>query len=139
MAVITALEVQGFRPRIQDAWRSEADQLKAFNAGNSKLKFGYHNATGRNGEREALAVDLLDDDAPLNPSIRYLLALAVAARDQQLQTGLKWGLPEGLAKTIEDSIAARAIDAPISKIGWDPCHVEITGISVAEVQSGKRP
>ena len=138
-AVIGALEAQSFRPRIQEGWRSEADQLKAFNSGHSKLKFGYHNATGKNGEKEALAVDLLDDDAPLNPSVRYLLALAVAARGQQLQTGLKWGLPDTLAKAIEDAIVARAIDAPMSKVGWDPCHVEITGLTVDEVKAGKRP
>ena len=138
-AVIGTLEAQKFRPRIQEAWRSPADQLNAFNTGHSKLKFGYHNATGKNGEKEALAVDMLDDDAPLAPSVRYLLALAIAAREQQLQTGLKWGLPDNLAKTVEDAIAARKIDAPVSKVGWDPCHVEITGISVADVQAGKRP
>ena len=74
-SVIEALEGQNIRPRIQQAWRSPAEQLEAFNSGHSKLKFGYHNATGKNGEKEALAVDLLDDDAPLNPSVRYLLAV----------------------------------------------------------------
>ena len=43
--VIAALEADGIRPRIQDAYRSPADQLIAFNKGNSKLKFGFHNAT----------------------------------------------------------------------------------------------
>jgi len=65
-AVIETLEAEGLRPRIQDAWRSEADQLIAFKNGNSKLKFGFHNVTGNNGKKESLAVDMLDDDHPTN-------------------------------------------------------------------------
>lgn len=138
-AVIRALATKAFRPRIQDAWRSEADQLRAFHAGHSKLRYGFHNATGPNGEKEALAVDLLDDDNPLNPRIRYLLALAIEARRQSLGTGLAWGLPAALKRPVEDAIAAGNIDAAIVKIGWDPCHVEITGLGVAEVKAGRRP
>lgn len=138
-ATIQDLAGQGFRPRIQEAWRSPADQLAAFNAGNSKLKFGYHNATGPRGEKEALAVDLLDDDAPLEPSRRYLLALAIAARDHQLDTGLDWGLPARFRQAIEAAISARATVPTFTKIGWDPCHVEITGVSVADVKAGQRP
>lgn len=137
--VIRELERQNFRPRIQDAWRSPEDQLRAFETGHSKLKFGYHNATGPRGEKEALAVDLLDDDAPIEPPRRYLLALAIAARDNGLNTGLAWGLPDSLKQAIENAIASHNIDTPIAKIGWDPCHVEITGISVSDVMNGKRP
>src|SRR5438876_799788 len=87
-AVIAALEGNGLRPRIQDAWRSPADQLKAFNSGNSKLKYGFHNVTGAHGEKESLAVDLLDDDHPLNSAPAYLLQLAAAAEVEGLITGL---------------------------------------------------
>lgn len=62
--VIKELENRNLRPRIQDAWRSIEDQLKAFNKGHSKVKFGFHNVTGKNGEKQSLAVDLLDDDNP---------------------------------------------------------------------------
>src|SRR5215213_8106713 len=72
-AVIDDLEGQGFRPRIQDAHRSVADQLKALKGGFSKVKFGFHNVTGANGKPESLAVDLLDDDHPLNPSRKYII------------------------------------------------------------------
>src|SRR3982751_6042999 len=75
-AVINDLEAQGFRPRIQDAHRSIEDQLKAVKNGFSKVKFGFHNVTGANGKPESLAVDLLDDDKPLNPSRRYIILLA---------------------------------------------------------------
>jgi hypothetical protein len=54
-AVLDALEAQQFRPRIQEAYRSPEDQMKAFNGGFSKVKFGYHNVTGANGVKEALA------------------------------------------------------------------------------------
>ena len=74
--VIEELEEMGIRPRIQDAYRSPADQLKAFNTGHSKLRFGFHNVTGANGEKESLAVDLLDDDNPLQLSKAYLLKVA---------------------------------------------------------------
>ena len=60
--VIKRLEDNGLRPRIQDAHRSPEDQLAAFNAGHSKLKFGFHNVTAGDGTPEALAVDMLDDD-----------------------------------------------------------------------------
>lgn len=138
-ATIADLEKQGIRPRIQQAWRSPAQQLEAFNTGHSKLKFGYHNATGPAGEKQALAVDMLDDDAPMAPSNKYLLSLAIAAGDHQLSTGLDWGLPANLRQPIAAAIAARDNTAKISKIGWDPCHVEITGVSVADAKAGIRP
>src|SRR2546423_3589219 len=78
-AVITNMEGQGFRPRIQDAFRTEAQQLEDFKKGTSKVKFGFHNITGAGGREEAFAVDLLDDDRPLNPPPPYLFLLAQAA------------------------------------------------------------
>ena len=127
-----------FVPRIQDAWRSIPDQIAAFNAGNSKVKFGFHNITGDHGEKEALAVDLLDDDAPLSPSTKYLLMVAKAAREQGLQTGILWDLPKRLQDGVEAAIAAGNFDARV-KGGWDPTHIEPTGITIAEAKSGKRP
>jgi hypothetical protein len=136
--VIKDLEDQGLRPRIQDAWRSPADQLAAFNAGHSKLKFGFHNVTGAGGAKEALAVDLLDDNSPLNPGKPYLLRLAAAAQRQGLITGVRWGVPKKMAEAIDNAIAAKDWKADV-KIGWDPTHVEPTDVSVAEAKAGKRP
>ena len=89
-ALIASLGAQGIRPRIQEAWRSPEDQRKAFEAGHSKLLFGFHNVTGAAGRPEALAIDLLDDDHPLNPGRPYLLKLAAAAEQQKLVTGIRW-------------------------------------------------
>lgn len=137
-AVIRDLEDEGFRPRIQDAHRSIADQLLAFQKGTSRVKFGFHNVTGKNQQPESLAVDLLDDDHPLDPPRKYLIRLAGNAKAHRVQTGIFFGLPptlrKGLRKAIEDLNFT-----PSVKIGFDPTHVEVMGISIAEAKSGKRP
>jgi hypothetical protein len=137
-AVLAALEAQQFRPRIQEAYRSPEDQLQAFNTGFSKVKFGFHNITGANGVKEALACDVLDDDNPLTPSTRYLLALALAARSQGLQTGILWGLPAPLAAGVEGALATGNLDSVI-KVGWDPTHTEVTGLTITAAKAGGRP
>jgi hypothetical protein len=137
-AVIKAMEAQGFRPRIQDAHRTIADQLKAFNGGFSRVRFGFHNVTGTNGKPEALAVDLLDDDKALAPTREYLIRLAAVAQAEGLQTGIFFGLPQALRRGLSQAIANLDFN-PAIKIGFDPTHVEVAGISIAEAKSGKRP
>jgi hypothetical protein len=136
--VIQDLEAMGVRSRIQDAYRSPQDQLIAFNTGHSKLKFGFHNVTGINGEKESLAVDMLDDDNPLSLSTGYLLKLAWASEKNGLITGIRWGVPPQLQKAINNAIAAKDWNAKV-KLGWDPSHVQPTGITVSQARSGKRP
>lgn len=137
-ALIRELEDEGWRPRIQDAWRSPAAQAAAFESGHSKLRYGFHNVTGDDGRPEALAVDLLDDDAALNPGKPYLLRLAAAAEHAGLATGIRWGLSLRLARAIDAAITLRDWQAPV-KIGWDPTHVEPVGLSVAQARAGQRP
>ena len=137
-AVIQELEGSGIRPRIQDAWRSPEDQLKAYNAGNSKLTFCFHNVTGAGGAKESLAVDLLDDDAPLAPSPGYLLQVAASAQARGLTTGIRWGLPKALAEGIDAAIAAQDWKRTV-KVGWDPTHIEPVGLTTTEAEAGKRP
>lgn len=136
--VLLALEAKGVRPRIQDAWRSPADQERAFRNGHSKLLFGFHNATATSGTPEALAVDLLDDDSPLSPSKSYLLQLAAAAEAEGLITGIRWGIPKHLITAIDAAIAAQDWNANV-KIGWDPTHVQPTTVTVAQAKAGIRP
>jgi hypothetical protein len=137
-AVIRDLEAQGERPRIQDAWRSPADQLAAFNAGHSKLKYGFHNVTGPGGRKEGLAVDMLNDNSPMDHGSPYLLKLAAAAERNGLKTGIRWGVPAHLVEGIDRAIAAADWNARV-KIGWDPTHVEPVGLTVAQAKSGTRP
>ncbi|MFI3217950.1 MAG: hypothetical protein QX189_02370 [Methylococcales bacterium] len=137
--VIVELEAKGIRPRIQDAWRSIADQKKAFDTGHAKVLFGFHNATAADGKTpEALAVDMLDDDSPLSLSKSYLLQLAAAAEAAGLITGIRWGVPAKLIGAIDAAIASKNWDANV-KIGWDPSHIQPTDITIAQAKAGKRP
>jgi hypothetical protein len=136
--VIAELEGKKIRPRIQDGWRSVADQKKAFETGRSKLLYGFHNVTAPDGTPQALAVDLLDDDAPVNMSKSYFLQLAAAAENAGLMTGIRWGVPKKLIGAIDAAIAAGDWDAHV-KIGWDPTNVQPTDVNVAQARAGKRP
>jgi hypothetical protein len=137
-AVIKDMEALGFRPRIQDAHRTIADQLKAFNGGFSKTKFGFHNITGAGGKPESLAVDLLDDDKPLSPSRKYIILLAGVAQKHGLHSGIFFDLPASLRNGLRKAIADQNF-SPAVKIGFDPTHLEATGLSVADAKAGKRP
>ena len=137
-AIIDGLESEGLRPRIQDAWRDPAAQLRAYQRGRSRLRFGFHNLTGLDGEPESLAADILDDDHPAREGVSYLLRLAAAAEAHQCTTGIRWGLPARLRAGIDEAIASRSWEAAL-KIGWDPCHVQPADLTLAEARKGKRP
>lgn len=138
VTVIDELEAEGWRPRIQDAWRSPAAQRAAFAAGHTALAFGLHNITAADGRPQALAVDLLDDDAALTPGKPYLLRLAAAAGAAGLVSGIRWGLSARLARAIDEAIALRDWQAAV-KIGWDPTHLQPQALSVAQARAGQRP
>ncbi|MEB0136454.1 hypothetical protein QN362_14025 [Actimicrobium sp. CCC2.4] len=136
--MLTALEAAGWHPRCQDAWRSPEQQLRAWRNGYSKLKFGFHNVTDADGNPAALAVDVLDDDAPESASPVFLLQLAAAAEQAGLRTGIRWGLPRALAQAIDRAVAASDWHAAV-KLGWDPGHVETSDVTVAQARAGRRP
>lgn len=136
--MLTELEDEGWRPRIEDAWRAPAVQQAAWAAGHTRWRAGFHNLSAADGRPEALAVDVLDDDAPLNPGRPFLLRLAAAADAAGLRSGIRWGLPARLVAAIEQAIALRDWQAPV-KIGWDPMHVEATGLTLAQARAGRRP
>jgi len=136
--IIATLEAAGFRPRIQDAWRSAAAQAELFAKGTTKVKFGFHNVTGTGGRPESLAVDLLDDDYPVNPRKDYLLQLANAAQLEGVHTGIDWGLPPSLREAVKAAVDGKHWNADV-KIGWDPTHVEPADITISQARAGKRP
>jgi hypothetical protein len=144
-AILLELESHNIRPRIQDAWRSEADQLKAFKSGNSQLTFGFHNVTGANGLKEALAIDLVDDDIVNNKATHgnaeFLLRLEAAARRQGLMTGIIFGLDDfpGAIELINAAITNEDWLAPLKHFGWDPGHVQPQDITPEDARRGKRP
>jgi hypothetical protein len=143
--VIADMEAESFRPRIQDAHRSPADQLKAFQNHNSLVKFGFHNVTSKEGKAESLAVDLLDDDHPLESSRRYVIRLAAIAERHGLHSGIFFltsKIPadkkEAMRAAIRQAVETQNFDPKIV-IGFDPTHIEATGLTIAEAQAGKRP
>jgi hypothetical protein len=137
--ILQRMEMRGMRPRIQTAARSPQEQLEAYNRGTSKLKFGFHNVTGLDGRPEALAVDILDDDAPFSSGNEFLIALANEASRVGCVTGIAWGLPEGaLKQNLYKAIADNDVRY-IGKIGWDPTHVEPLGLTVSRAKAGERP
>jgi hypothetical protein len=139
-AVIAEMEAQGFRPRIQAAHRTIADQKKAHDQGFSHVLFGFHNVTGKNGKPESLAVDMLDDDHPDETvSRKYLITLASIGQKHGLASGIFFDLkPPAARKALQDAIDEHNFDKNI-KIGFDPTHLEATGLSIADAKAGKRP
>ena len=109
--VLAYLEGAGFKPRIQEAWRSPENQMKAFKSGRSKVTWGYHCAVTANGDPDALAADILDDEQPFRPSSKYVEALRSGAKGQGLE-------------------------APFD---WDKCHVQVTKPSILDAKRGVRP
>lgn len=132
-----------YRCRIQCAYRSPQAQLEAYNTGHSKLKFGMHNATGKDGIKEALAVDVLEDDLLFSAPPGYYIAVAHFAKKEYyppnpyLITGIDWGLSGNLI--IPLNVAIDVCDVNYTgKIGWDPSHVQYD-VSSIEVKRGWRP
>ncbi len=137
-AILKGLEGVGYRPRIQTAWRSEAEQLDAYKRGTSRVQYGFHNVTGANGVKEALAVDVWDDDNPTTTRVDFMLRLAAAAEAQGLTTGIRWDLADEDSVLIDIALQNQNWDAKI-RVGWDPLHVEPVGITIEEAKVGKRP
>jgi hypothetical protein len=151
-AVVIELDSHGFRPRIHEAWRSEEDQLKAFKAKFSQLKYGFHNVTAADGTKEALAVDMVDENIVNNieadySNTEFLLRLTAAAQKQGLDSGIRWGLqklqPEAIAEVaiaaINNAIANEDWKAILEHLGWDPAHIQPQDITPEEARIGKRP
>jgi hypothetical protein len=137
-AVIREMELAGFRPRVQSGWRSPAEQLDAYRRGTSKLQYGFHNVTGTNGEKEALAADIWDDDLLSKVKVDYMLRLAAAAEAQGLITGIRWDLKDEESVLIDIALENKHWDAKV-RVGWDPLHVEVTGMTTQEAREGRRP
>ena len=139
-AIINDLEGQGYKPRIQEAYRNQQAQNAALLSGHSKVRNSFHGITGPGGQPEALAVDLLNDQANVQqPSQDYLLRLASSAQGHGLMTGAQWGLPDDQRKAIQTAVANRNFDQPGIRLGWDPTHVQPVDITVEQAQRGKRP
>lgn len=137
--VIAKLEMQGERPLIaKDVYRRPERQLELLKRGVTKLAWGYHNATGPNGEAQSLAADIVDAELAWNAPRTFWLKLGRAALGSDLGWGGYFGLSAG-----QQSILGSAIENPATRLqkfalGWDPAHVETRRVKVSEAQAGER-
>lgn len=140
VAILKDLRGHGYRPRIQEAWRSPADQILACLEGRSKVRWGFHNATGKANLPDALAADIVLDDCPYKEPREFLLKLYSSAKAHGLETGILFGL--SAAQRVRFNKAVDAKDWTYSgPIGWDPWHVQpaMETLAIAEAKRGERP
>jgi hypothetical protein len=147
LALITELESRSFRPRIDQSFRTPVEHEQQVMAGTSHSSWSFHMATTADGQPDALAVDLLDDDYPVpSPSQHqwpqrfraYLLTLASLTANYDLHTGIAWDLPAEARIRLATALGTDplAYDGPI---GFDPLHVEPRSLSLIAAKVGKRP
>ena len=137
-AILADMEGHGLKPRVQESWRSLARQNTLKQQGFTQLAWSFHNATNTQGQPDSLAVDLVDEQYPLQSPTRFLLLLASAARSHGCVTGIVWGLTKKQGEEINQAIESSDWSASVM-VGWDPEHVQIGGISLSEAREGKRP
>ena len=137
LVLLQNLESVGHRPRLQDTFRSNADQLKKFNAGLSQLRGGGPHTYEINGRPYSLATHFLDDDFPTSPTTAWITTLAIEAHKVGLQTGCAWAqrgdsvLAPGKPHRVALDAAIAAGDYLQTKrlllvaTGFDPLHVEV--------------
>lgn len=135
--IFTELEAQNLRPRAQIAWRSPEDQLEAVRTGHSEVRWGFHNATRADGTPEALALDIVDDDHPLNAPRSFVLRVSIAALHQTCKTGADFGLPL-VQKRIFWRAMAEGDTAYKGPLGWDSLHIQPADLTMAEARRGVR-
>lgn len=137
IAVIADLEQHGFRPRIQDAFRTQAEQDKHLAEGTTTVKWSYHMAKDKNGDPEALAFDLVEDDL-LYSSVKFFMMCAMSGAAHGLNSGIFFGLSPTQKTALRKAMADRNFSQR-NIIGWDGGHLEVSGITLAEAKKGKRP
>jgi hypothetical protein len=139
-AIMSELVQHGWSPRIQCAWRSQADQLAAVASGASKVKWGFHCAESTAGTPEALAADIVLDNCPYDEPLRFKLQLLAMAQGHGLTTGALFGLAPGARMNVAAAVHAKAWDRVVP-VGWDPWHVQPTPgtLTVDAARAGHRP
>jgi hypothetical protein len=144
--VLLQLGTEKWRPRVQQAWRSPAEQLLDVAKGVSTVSYGFHNVTGASGGPESLAIDLVDDDSPLSARWRFICRVNELVARAGLMTGILWTPRGGTPLTqVEIARIGNAIatgdwaKVKRSRIGFDSLHVQPVGLKPREAQAGKRP
>lgn len=142
-AVLATLEYYGHKPLIDgDVWRDPKVQLALFRRGVSKLTWGFHCATTKQGRPASLAADIVDANRRWEASQAFWLCLGYAAKAQGLGWGGYWGLPANVRKGLDTALETVKTKEPLPSMrvqfGWDRAHVETRRVTVAEARAGKR-
>lgn len=140
-AIIKDLEGHGWDPYIVCAWRSPQEQLAAYKRGNSKVKYGFHNVSGKAGEKESLAVDIVSATTLYNAPVKFWLMLASSAQAHSCVSGALWtGANILLKRKIQNAINKKQFNTYKGKVGWDPAHVQaLPDSALGKVKAGWRP
>jgi hypothetical protein len=139
-AILTDLESHDWQPQIDAlVWRSPAEQLAKYRAGYSRLKWGLHNASNRDGSAASLAADIVDTRHLWQPPLVYWFHLARSARAHGLDTGILWGLTTKERAVVNHALQSRNDSPGRIRIGWDPAHVQPPNISITAARLGFRP
>lgn len=128
--VLLEIERRGYRPRLQETFRTPMQQLEKWSAGLSRIRTAGPHTCTVDGKPASLATHVLDDTDPITAGAAWWAMLAIVARQNGLQTGLCFGL--------EDSVHRQKIEAAIQgglagvltilvthERGADPLHLEM--------------
>jgi len=91
--ILKSLTDLGFQPKIFFGWRSVQVQLQLLEAGNTTVKFSFHNGQDINGKPNAYAADIVDKRWGWDTAAEkngFWKALGKAAADQSLIWGGNW-------------------------------------------------
>ncbi len=136
--VLASLEADGDRPRLQETFRSAAEQAKKLAEGKSLVKISAHMNTIQ-GRPASMATHFLNDNAPLADDPHWYALVAVVGAKFHLQSGVVWaaradsplspGKPHRIA--LEAAIAAQDVILTEKLLrqarGFDPVHLEVPG------------
>ncbi len=138
-AVIADMEGHGWMPLIDaQVHRTKEEQARLVRNGVSKVSFSFHNASGKRGEPQSLAVDIIDARWGWDSPRKFWLMLGSSYTQHGLNWGGFFGL-KGRTQALRDRLKIRDYHAPGIALGWDVAHGEWSGIPLAAVRLGVRP
>lgn len=128
--LLLEIEWRGYRPRLQETYRTQAQQLEKWGAGLSRIRTAGPHTCTVDGKPASLATHVLDDTDPIAAGAVWWARLAIVARQNGLQTGLCFGLTDSVHRQkIEAAIQGGLVGVLAILVtherGFDPLHVEM--------------
>ena len=132
--IMKKLEAKGYQPMLGSAYRSPKSQLEKIKTGKSKTKtvLGYHVALDEQGNKAALAVDLVDkrygwgssEKGTKEKAYEFFAALGEICKSADFSSKVKWGG--------DWEVKDRKVGSKVFKIGWDPAHIQTRRMTMAQ-------